>query len=57
MTVAELKELLEKYDDSAVVMLYLHGSSGQPVSVMEQDSDREHCLWLESEISWSTLTD
>ena len=48
MTVKELKEALELYDDNADV-LFSAPDDLYYVKVVEQDSDREYYFYLESE--------
>lgn len=51
MTVKELKEALEMYDDNAQVMLLYSSPDGphEVTGITEQDVDREYYLYLESE--------
>jgi len=48
MTVKELKEALEMYDDNAQV-LFSAPDDLYGVRVVEQDSDREYYVYLEGE--------
>jgi len=47
MTVKELKEALELYDDNAQVLFSSHEALYE-VKVTEQDSDREYYVYLEA---------